>query len=104
MKEFPDKLHSDNKDNFPAMKYERAKAYFRRDLYEHITSKEEKDYYELDRFNKKRLNDVKLMEKMTGEVREELEKLGWKTETSFGHTGLFIFRDERPPNCFPDGF
>jgi hypothetical protein len=104
MKEFPSRLHADNKDNFPAMNYDRVKAYLRRDLYDHIISREEKDYFELDRFNKNRLNDVEVLGKMVKEVCTELEELGWTTQLSYGGTGLFIYADEPPANCFPDGF
>jgi len=103
MKRFPDTLHVKNKKNFSKINYERVKCYLRRDLYDHIIRYEEKDYFELDRFDKERLNDVNLMEKMTKELIVELEKLGWTCNTSYGKTGLFIYHGDPPPNYFPDG-
>ena len=104
MKQFPSNLHADNKDNFPKINYARIKAYLRRDLYDHIISREEKDYFELDRFNKERLNNLDILNKMVKEIRGELTKLGWATQLSYGGTGLFVYSGEPPANCFPDGF
>ena len=104
MKNFPDKIKPENKNNFDSMNYERVKCYLRRDLYEHIISHEEKDYFELDAFNKARINDMEKVRQMADELVIELEKLGWKCQFSYGGTGLFIFANEPPPNCYPDGF
>jgi hypothetical protein len=104
MKYFPDKLKPENKENFESLNYDRVKCYLRRDLYEHIISNEEKDYFELDRFDKERINDMEKVTQMINELIPELEKLGWKCQLSFGGTGLFIFENEPPSNCYPDGF
>ena len=102
MKEFPSCLKVSEKKNFPVLAYNRVKAYLRRELYEHIILKKEDDYFVIGNFDKKWLNDMEKTKKMVGEVREELHKLGWKTETSFGGTGLFIYSEKKPVNCFPD--
>jgi hypothetical protein len=102
MKEFPDILKPKNKENFAKLNQDRLKCYLRRDLYEHIISHEDKDYFSLDEFNK-RANDMNLTKQLVREIIPELEQLGWKCKTSFGGTGLFIYNTENPPpNCFED--
>jgi len=103
MKEFPSNLRVENRDNFPQISYSRVKAYLRRDLYEHILMCEESDYFMIDSFNEKWLKDMTKTKKMVTEIREELHELGWHTETSYGETGLFIYANEKPRNCLPDG-
>jgi hypothetical protein len=102
MKEFSNILNVRNKENFAKVNYDRLKCYLRRDLYEHIISHEEKDYFSLDEFNK-RVNNINLTRQLVNEVIPELENIGWKCKTSFGGTGLFIYSSDSPPlNCFED--
>ena len=101
MKEFPDSLKVTNKDNFPTLNYKRLKCYLRRDIYEHIISKAEGDYFVLEQFNE-RVNSMEMTKKLVDEIKVELEALGWKCTYSFGGTGLFIYKDTKPDNCFPD--
>lgn len=104
MKEFPSNLHVKNRRNFGTLTYNRVKAYLRRELYEHILMSEEKDYFSIDIFDKKWINDIEKTKQMVQEVRDELHELGWNTATSFGGTGLFIYAEEKPRNCYQDGF
>ena len=104
MKHFPAKLRPENKETFASLNYDRVKCYLRRDIYEHIISHEEKDYFELDAFNKDRINDMDKVTQMVTELMKELEQLGWNCQLSYGGTGLFIYENEPPSNCFPDGF
>ena len=97
MKKFIGNLHVKNKEKFKDIYYNRMKSYLRRDIYEHILSHKENDYFSLDEFNK-RVNDLELVKKMSLELIPELEKLGWKCKTSFGGTGLFIFSSDEPPS------
>jgi len=103
MKEFPGIFKPKNKETFSKLNYERLKCYLRRDLYEHIISHEEHDYFSLDDFNK-RVNNMTLTKKLVKEVIIELEKLGWTCKISFGGTGVFIYGkpDNPPSNCFED--
>lgn len=104
MKDFPTTLNVKNKDNFKNLNKDRLKCYLRRDIYEHIISHEESDYFSLDDFNK-RVNNMFLTKELVKEILPEIEKLGWKCKTSFGGTGLFIYSTESPPpNCFEDEF
>lgn len=95
MKEFPSKLNINNKDNFSKYNYQRNISYLRRDIYEFILKRNEEDYFDLDKFNKERVNDVKLVNEMTEKIIEELSELGWKCKFAFGHTGLYIYSTEK---------
>lgn len=102
MKNFPSKLNVNNKENFEKINYERNKCYLRRDIYEHVISHEEKDYYSLDDFNQK-IKNMSLVQKMVEELIPELEELGWKCKLSYGGTGLFVYSGVLPPsNCWED--
>lgn len=100
MKEFPSTLKPTNKDNFNQMFYNRMKCYLRRDLFEHIISHDENDYFSLDQFNN-RVNNIDMVKKIVDELVPELVSMGWNCKTSFGGTGLFIYStDEPPPSCW----
>lgn len=102
MRDFPSKLTPDNKNSFSDIFYDRMKCYLRRDIYEHVISHDEDDYFSLDNFNKK-INNIELVKKMVHELIPELEQLGWKCKTSYGGTGLFIYSTDNPPaNCWED--
>lgn len=98
MKGFPSHLNPENKENFSRYNYERTKCYLRRDLYEHIISHDENDYFALTDFIKDRKIDMNDIQKITNELIEELVKLGWKCKLSFGQTGLFIYSTTEPPS------
>ena len=104
MKKFSKKLHVDNRENFHKLNYKRVLALFRKELFNHIVSHEEKDYCDVNEFRVKNRLSPEDVESMVTSVCEELKQLGWKTQTSFGGTGLFIYANEPPANCYPDGF
>jgi hypothetical protein len=100
MKKFPDSLKPENKDNFNNLAMERFKCYLRRDLYEHIITHREDEYFSLDEFNK-RVNNMTLTNRLVDELMDELKSLGWNCKKSYGDTGLFIYSSEKPPhNCW----
>lgn len=102
MKDFPSKLNVENKETFSAVYTERTKCYLRRDIFEHVISHDENDYFYLDKFNEK-YNDIELIRRLVEELIPELEALGWKCNLSFGGTGLFIYStDEPPPSCWQE--
>ena len=105
MKEFPNKLNVKNKNNFQYQYINRVLCYLRRDIYDHIISNDESSYFDLDKFDRKYLNNINETEKITRKIIEELEVLGWTCVTSFGGTGLFIYsdKDNPPSNCWLDG-
>ena len=104
MREFPSKLKPENKEIFPQLFYNRIKCYLRRDLYEHIISHKENDYFSLDEFNlNHHVKNIDLVKQMIDELIPDLKKLGWKCKTSFGGTGLFIYSTEKPPpSCWEE--
>lgn len=104
MKHFPSNIKPSNKVEFESLNYDRVKCYLRRDLYEHIISHDDREYFEIDAFAKNRLDNMEKVSKMISEIIIELEELGWKCKLSYGGTGLFIFENDPPSNCFPDGF
>jgi len=99
---FPEKLNVKNKENFYVLNKERVKNVLRTSLYDHIISKKETEYFCLDEFNLKEVGDMRLTCEISKEIIKELENLGWNCKTSFGGTGLFIYSDKKPVNCFPD--
>jgi len=100
MKTFPSTLSVSNKENFPDLNYERMRCYLRRDLYEHIISHTEENYFSLDEFNR-RVGDMEMTQKMVRDLIPELERLGWHCKLSFGDTGLFVYSTSTPPkNCW----
>jgi len=105
MIEFPSRLNVKNKNKFPEYRYSRVLCYLRRDIFEHMITEDENNYFDLDTFrNKYFKRDLESMKKIEVTIIEELTTLGWKCKTSFGGTGLFIYStDEPPPSCHPDG-
>ena len=100
MKNFPSNLNVSNKDNFKDIQLNRLLCYLRRDIYEHILSHTEEDYFFLDNFNQ-RVNNMEQVKELVRKIIPELEELGWKCKLSYGDTGLFIYSSEQPPkNCW----
>ena len=102
MKEFPRHLNVKYKERFPELNFNRMKCYLRKNLYEHIISREEKDYFSLDDFSSQFHTPVEMVQKMVSDVIPELEKMGWTCKLSFGGTGLFIYSGEKPANCWEE--
>lgn len=108
MKEFPNRMHVTNVENFPELFYERYICYLRRDIFEHILKRngDENDYVCLDSWCRNNIQNRKdIMCQMRDTVINEIEDKGWKCKLSFGGTGLFIYSTEDPPpSCHEDGF
>lgn len=105
MKEFPEKLTPENKERFSSYRYTRVLAYLRKEITELVLLGDENSYFELDKFSRNYKVETSEMLSMIKIVSKELEELGWKTKTSFGGTGLFIYSSENPPpSCYEDGF
>lgn len=107
MKELPSILNVKNKNNFSKIYYTRVVSYLRKAIYEHIISKDENSYFDLEQFGRQYFNEkdrVDLTKKLSVKIRSELEKLGWKCKLSFGQTALFVYStDNPPPSCWEDG-
>ena len=66
------------------------------DLYLFLLSREsEEEYFDLSKYIEK-VGDVEVFQC----VINSLEIVGWKTCLSFGDTGLFIYKTEKPKNCW----
>lgn len=104
MKDFPTNIGVKNKENFSELYYKKAIYTLRNELYEHIISKEENSYFEIDKFQKKYYNVPDKISEMITEVIHELNLLGWNCKLSYGGTALFIYSTEKPPpSCWDDG-
>jgi hypothetical protein len=99
MKEFPGTLVATNKHNFQEMNYQRLKCCLRQELFEHIISHTEEQYYDIDEFSKQTRSTETTL-KLLKELVPELEALGWTCKFSFGDTGLFIYSTDKPKNCW----
>lgn len=100
MKKFPETFKPQNKEYFDEKNLERLRCYLRRDIYEHVISHKEDEYFCIEEFNK-RVNNMNMTKKLIDEIICELCHLGWKCKKSYGDTGLFIYSSEKPPgNCW----
>lgn len=96
MQDFPVHLKPENKSKFPTIRQNRLKLKLRRELYDHIISHSENEYFSLDKFNEQ-VKDMNLTQKLADSMITDLEKLGWKCKKSYGDTALFIYSTENPP-------
>jgi hypothetical protein len=104
MKIFPSILNVKNNKNFEKIHYTRTLCYLRRDIYNHIISHEENNYFDLGKFNENNHKDMKISLEMIRTIIKELTDLGWKCKLSFGETALFIYSsDKTPASCWDDG-
>ena len=105
MKIFPSILNIKNKENFETIRYNRTLCYLRRDIYDHIISHEENNYFAIGKFDRNHHKDMKITLKIIKTIMAELTTLGWSCKLSFGNTGLFVYSTENPPpSCFDDGW
>lgn len=103
MNKFPEHIKADNINKFPEINNQRVLSIFRQEIYEMLlTRKDENEYVDLDNFSRKYCkNKTCILNKIVEQVIYELHGLGWKTDTSFGSTGLFIYStEEKPRSCW----
>lgn len=104
MKQFPNKISTSNRENFPNISFNRNMCYLRRDIYEHIIFNKEDEYFDVDVWCRNRLkNDTVVMKRMVDIIINELENKGWTCKLTFGASALFIYANEPPVNYFEDG-
>ncbi len=108
MNNFPSEIDIRNKTlnqenylrNFEDHNCARITNLLRKEIYEHLISRDsENDYFDLDIFSKRHsyINYLSIV----NTVCEELKELGWNIQLSFGDTGLFIFStEEKPKSCW----
>lgn len=111
MNKFPEEIDIRNKiiieqpykKNFEDYNYNRALNLLRKEIYDLIISrKDENDYFDIEIFCKRsNYPDKENFSKILKIVLNEITELGWKTQLSFGDTGLFIFSTiEKPSSCW----
>ena len=91
------------KTNFEEFNYERVIQLLRKEIYDHLISrKDENDYFDIEIFCKRsNYPDKENFSKILKIVLNEITELGWKTQLSFGDTGLFIYSTiEKPSSCW----
>lgn len=104
MRNFPAELNVKNKGFFRFRYIDRMTCYMRRDIYEHILSKKETEYFDIEKFMRlKYVNIIEDRENIVKTIMSELKSLGWKCKLSFGDTGLFIYSTDKPPATCWDG-
>lgn len=99
MNSFPDTIKVGNKSSFSQTKKEYYTSLLRKELYLHILNDNENDFFDINQFNKKYLNDEFMCEAIFSIVISELQEMGWKYKVSFGGTGLFLYTSENAPAC-----
>lgn len=103
MNSFPITIRVENKLNFAEMNIDRITSIFREEIFTTIIRrKDENEYIDLDTFSRQYCgNKSNTMNIILNKIRDELHNLGWKTELSFGDSGLFIYStDEKPTSCW----
>lgn len=97
MLNFPSEIDINNKENFQNLNKNRILSLLRNDIYNLIISRDdENEYYALDIFEMT-YNCKSFINEILTQIIKELNELGWKTQLSFGDTGLFIYSTKEPP-------
>ena len=105
MDEFPEYLNVRAKSHFSTRVRLNLIKLLRQDLHDLVVKGNENDYFAIDNFCDRHDTTLEIVYSLLKVLKVELEKLGWKTKTSFGGTGLFIYSTaDPPPNCYPDEF
>jgi hypothetical protein len=98
MESFPASLNVGNKEQFTRMLFEYHLSQLRRDIMYHMLHGKENDFFDLDRFNRTHVKNMKIMTEMTAIVATELKELGWTTYLGFGDTGLYVYSSTEKPD------
>lgn len=102
MNNFPSTLLPTNREHFSELTDEYVMKKLREEVYFHVLTKDENEYFILDNFVLK-YNVQDRLERYSSNIIKELTTLGWKCKTSYGGTALFIYSTEdAPPSCYPD--
>ena len=90
---FQSKIHVMLSSSFPIERTDFLTKKLRLEIYLFlITRKSEDEYFDI--------NSSLFSKEIINKVLEELEGVGWKYALSFGDTGLFIFKDQKPKTCW----
>ena len=84
-------LRVSSESDFPDWAKILVEEEFRKSVYKFmLLRKDYTEYYDVSKV------DTELLQK----IRDDLEKCGWTTALSYGDTGLFIYKGEKPKNCW----
>jgi len=72
----------------------------RKKIYLHILRNQQNDFFDMELFNRKYVNDMKKTEAFSETIIKELAELGWKTFIGYGGTGLFFYDQELPTSAW----
>jgi hypothetical protein len=97
MNKFPENFRPENKDNFSEMRFNHLTDLMRKNIYHLVIKGNEKDFFDLEIFNRQHVGNIEITKKIASNLVDELHSLGWKTVYSYGDTGLFIYTSEEPP-------
>ena len=98
--ELPTVLSSCNKNNFYTLKLEYYQKIIYNDIYINIINNNQFEYFDISQFKRQHKLDTVIMDTLITNLILELTKIGWKTQLAYGNTGLFIYDNELPVNCW----
>lgn len=87
-------------NDFPRMFQLYITSLLREIVYIHILKGIESDFVDLTSFGRLHKITMSTVGTICAVIQEELHTNGWKTKLSFGDTGLFIFIENQPTNCW----
>ena len=70
----------------------------RKEFFIYILKQDDRDYLDLDSFNKKGPNNKIMMEELTGKILAELKELGWGWTVCYGGTGVYLHHPDKKPS------
>jgi hypothetical protein len=81
-----------NQEKFSQLNINRICQELRKEIYNFLISrKSEEEFFDINLYKKYDVLEI---------IYKELEKAGWKYDTSYGDTCLFIFKENKPRNCW----
>jgi hypothetical protein len=103
MKEFPSWLKPTSAHIFNKKYNELAEEMYREHIFNLLLTREnEEDYFDIELTRRTYTPTLTLPMIMTimTKIITELHTLGWKTKLAFAQSGLFIYTDKLPKNCW----
>lgn len=100
MDSFPSTLtpSDENKSVLSQLNHSHWLRELRKEIFLYIVKQDDRDYFDLDAFNKRGPNSKITMEEMTGQILGELKDLGWGWTICYGGTGIYLHHPEKKPS------
>lgn len=89
--EFKAMINPSQTESFPSLLFENQLSKLREAVFYFLITRKSEDEY---------LDVSKIPENVLHHLYQELNEMGWKYALSFGDTGLFIFKEEKPITCW----